>query len=206
MLARSNEVATLGLLKPLDVGSARHTAIHHPYTSSFVASFLHGTNDLFNRCDIDTVAVEYFVANGHALPSDDQRDANLLAVGSMVTTVASLRDSNPVGLPLEVRACHIVQHQIIVEPEELSQMLLEMFLQRVLVRQQRVQSSIEAVVIDLGVSNPEQVFESCLSVPVLGNVQFTAGLAQPSNHQDCRHRCPRHFFAPSRHLLLTEVI
>jgi hypothetical protein len=52
------------------------------------------------------------------------------------------------GLPLKIRARHVVKQKLVVEPEQLAQAPLEMPLQRPLVRQQPIERAVQTIVVD----------------------------------------------------------
>ena len=67
----------------------------------------------------------------------------------MVARIAPLRLRVLLRLTFKVRAGHVIQQQIGVQLEQLSQLLLQVFLQRRLVRQQSIQRPVQAVLVDL---------------------------------------------------------
>ena len=81
-----------------------------------------------------------------------------------------------------------------------------MFLQRPLVRQQPVERPVQTVVVDPLHRHAQEIRQRRPPVPILGDVQLARWLAQPRNHQDRRHRRPRHPLTTRRHLLDTKPI
>ena len=126
---------TLRALKKRDGLGARHAAVHHPDAARLAVAPLHGADDLLHRRHVGAVAGEYLVAQRNALARHHQPDAHLLAVTPMVAAVAALGERIGGGLSLEIRARHVVEQKLVVEPEQLAQAPLEMPLQRPLVRQ-----------------------------------------------------------------------
>jgi len=66
------------------------------------------------------------------------------------------------------------------------------------VPEEPIEGAIEAVVVDQGRRQGEEVFERRAAVPRLRDVQFTRRLAQPREPEHSRHRGPRHLFAACR--------
>ena len=118
----------------------------------------------------------------------------------MVAAVAAPGEWIGRGLSFEVGAGHVVEQQLVVEREQLAQAPLEMLLQTPLVRQQPVERPVQTVVVDPLHRHPREIRQRRPPVPILGNVQLARRLAQPRNHQDRRHRRPRHLLATRRHL------
>ena len=111
-------------MQPGDVLLAHHPAIHYPDPTRQAEALLHDAHNFLDGRDIHPVAVKDLVGKRHALSSHHHRDAHLLAVRPMVTTVAALRLGIPLREPLEERARDIVEKKVIVEVEELAQTLL----------------------------------------------------------------------------------
>lgn len=97
------------MLSPLD-----HAAIHYPDAIAFAVTAFHGSDNVFDSCDISRVSCENFVAEWHSTARDHQSDANLLAVAALIPGIASLRQRK-IGSTLEVRARHVVQQQVVFE-------------------------------------------------------------------------------------------
>jgi len=76
------------------------------------------------------------------------------------------------GEPLEVGAGHVVEDQVVVQLKQFPQAVLEMGLQRFLVRQQRVEAAVEPVIVDLVRRHAQQVRQGRPLVGVLRDVQF----------------------------------
>ncbi len=123
-LRRADQVAPPGLLQPRDVLGAHHAAVHDPDALGQAVARLHRLDDLFDRRDVGAVPGEDLVAQRHPLAGHHQRDADLLAVGPVVAAVAARRQRVPLGQPLEVRARHVVEQQVVLQGEELAEPLL----------------------------------------------------------------------------------
>jgi hypothetical protein len=165
--------------------------VHHPHPVRPSEARLHARDDLLDRGHIGGVAGEDLVAKGHAFARDYQGNVHLHAIGPVITRVAALGNLR-VGHALEVGAGHIVEQQIVVELEQLSEALDQVLLDRLLVRQQPVQRSVQPLLVEALGSDTEQVFERCGAVPALGHVQLAAGLAQSADHQNGNHIGPAH--------------
>ena len=64
--------------------------------------------------------------------------------------------------------------------------------------QQRVQRTVQAIVVDLLLGHAQQITHRRLPREVLSNRKFARRLAQPGNHQHQRHHAPGNVFAPRR--------
>ena len=95
----------------------------------------------------------------------------------MVAAVAAAGERVALGLTLEVCARHVVQQQLIVKLEQRSQALLEMYLQRSLMRQQTVESTVQPIVVNALRRHAQEVVQRRAAVPILGNVQLAGRLA-----------------------------
>ena len=78
--------------------------------------------------------------------------------------------------------------------------------ERVLMGQEPVQRAIEPVVIDLGLGQSQQIVQRRAPEPVLGDVQFTGGFAEPRDHQHRRHQAPGDVFTPSGQSRLQPLV
>ena len=118
-----------------------------------------------------------------------------LQSGPMVARVAALGQRIGLGLALEIRAGHVVQQQVVLQAEQLAQPILQKDLQRLLVRQQRVQGPIETLLVDLLRRNAQQIGQGALGVEMLGDVQFARRIAEATEDQHQGHQRPRNLFA-----------
>jgi hypothetical protein len=84
-----------------------------------VAGF-HRVDDGLHRAAVVGVAGEYLVAQREAVEGHHQGDADLLAVGAMVTAVAAAGQHVALGLAFEVGAGHVVQQHLVVDREQLA--------------------------------------------------------------------------------------
>ena len=140
------------------------------------------------------------------VPRHHQRDAHLLAVSPMVAAVAAPGQPIAVGLALEVRARHVIQQQVVVELEQLSQALLRWVSSARLCGSRRSSARYSRSSLIRSAGTPEKILQRRAPIPVLGDVQLARRLAQSRNHQDRRHRRPRHPLASFDQTHLAETI
>jgi hypothetical protein len=121
-------------LQPRHGLGAGHAAVHHPDAARLTVAALHRVDDLLDRGDVVTIAGEHLVAQRDALARHHQPDADLFAVGPMVTTVAAPGEWMRRRFALKVGACHVVEQQFVIQRKEFAQPLLQMPFERRLVR------------------------------------------------------------------------
>ena len=138
-LGRPDHILSLALLKPFDVVGADHPAVHRPDPIGFAVALLHRLYDFFDGSHVDAVSLEDFVTNGETLSRDDQAHADLLAVRALVTAVSTFREGVSVGLAFEVRGGDIVEQEVVVEVEKVSEAVLQMNLELLFVLEQFVE-------------------------------------------------------------------
>ena len=118
-LGRADDVAPPGLAQPRQVRaldmprSAIHTRPTTPWRASMLSTMV---------CTVAVVGVagEHLVAQREAIEGNHQADANLLAVGPVIASVAALRQRVGLRLAFEVGAGHIVQQHLVVDGEQLA--------------------------------------------------------------------------------------
>src|SRR5208282_1989546 len=93
-----------------------------------------------------------------------------------------------------------------IEIEQFAKLFLQEFLERFLLWQQRVQRSVQTIIIDFLVRYTEQVRQRAGLVEVLGQVQFAGRFTQPAENQNHGHCRPRNFLASIRQSLFQEAI
>ena len=203
---RADQIAAFAFAEPVEDLFTHHAPVHHPDPLRLAVACLHRLHDLLDRGHVVAVAGEHLVADREAFPAHDQPDADLLAIRAMIAAVASLRLRVAFRLALEVGRRHVVEHQVVVEVEERAEAVLEVFLQRLLVRQELVQPLVEPGVMDARGCNPDQVLEGRVLVPVLRDVELAGGLAEPRQDQDARDQRPGNDLAPGAQMLLAEIV
>jgi hypothetical protein len=125
----------------------------------------------------NAISVEHFVPERDAFARDDERDAHLFAVRPVVSAVPALRHRIAERLPLEVRAGHVVEEQVVRDRKQLAESLLEVHLKRTLVWQEMIECAVQAVIVDAIGTHAEQVVERRLPIPILRDVQLTRWFA-----------------------------
>ena len=124
----------------------------------------------------------------------------------MIAAVAALRQRVLLRLPLEVRARHVVEEQVVVEGEQFPQAADQVLLERGLVRQQAIQGAIAPVVGHQRGRHRQQIVERSPAIPVFGEMQLTGGLAQAGEDENRRHGRPRDLLAAARLQALTDLV
>ena len=88
----------------------------------------------------------------------------------MIARIAALGLRILLRLTLEVGAGHVGQQQIVVQLEQLSELFLQVLFQRGLVRQQRIQRTVQTILVDLLGRYTQQLRQSAGSVKPLCQV------------------------------------
>ena len=83
--------------------------------------------------ELDLEAIAHLVSERKTISSDDQSNADLLAVGAHIATVAPLRLWIGFGFSLEVGRGDVVQEQVVVHREQPTDPVLDMGFERALV-------------------------------------------------------------------------
>jgi hypothetical protein len=175
------------------------TRVRHPVAP------LDERHDLFHRLHVGAVAREDFISQRHPFPADHQGNADLLAVWAAVAGVPALRLRVLLGGPLEVGARHVVEQEVVLQPEEFSQALFEVLLQDRFGRQELVEGAIETVIVDFRRGHAQQLGERGAFITLLGERQLAARFAEPSQNQDQRHQRPRARFTAMQDRLVQEL-
>ncbi len=124
----------------------------------------------------------------------------------MVAAVAAPGQRIGGGFALEISTGDVVEQQVVIERKQLAQALLQMRLERLLVRQQLVERAVQAVIVYPLLRHAEQIRQRRAAIPILGNVQLARRLAQSRDHQDRCHYRPRHTLASFGHPRGTEPV
>ncbi len=131
---------------------------------------------------------------------------HLLAVRPAIAAVPAPGQRVAFSQPLEVRRRHVVQQQVVVDLEQLPEPGSDVPLHGILVRQDLVQRPVQSLLVDLVHRHPEQVVQRRLAVPVLRDMQLARRLREPGQHQDRRHRRPRHLLPTGLDQLLEQHV
>ncbi|MFN8625276.1 MAG: hypothetical protein U0587_04740 [Candidatus Binatia bacterium] len=86
--------------------------------------------------------------------------------------------------PLEVRARHVIQQQVVVDRKQLPQAVAQVVLDVGLVPDQMVEQAVQAILVDPLGCDAEEVLEGRALVPTLGHVELARRFAQARDHQD----------------------
>ena len=156
-LRRADDIAPASLAQPRQIVGAGHAAIGDPDPPQHAMPGLHGGYDRLQGSRVVGIAGEYFVAQGKAVEGHDQRDAYLLAVGAMITGIAALRLRIGRGLALKIRARHVVEQHLVLDRKQLSAALRQMRFELGLVAEQMVEPAIEPILVDLLVTELQQI-------------------------------------------------
>jgi hypothetical protein len=116
------------------------------------------------------------------------------------------RSNTQIRRAFHIRASEIVKQHVELGSEQLAVSLLEVLLQLRLVRQNPIQTAVQARVVDLAVCDPQEVVQRRRWIPALFNRQFAAWRTQPVDCQKRRHTRPRHIGSTVIHRVLEEAI
>lgn len=152
-----------------------------------------------------SVAGEHLVAEWKPVEADHPRDADLLAVGSVVARIAALGQRIRLGLAFEIGTGHVVEQHVVLDGAQFAAAPRQMRLERGLVPQQVVERAVQPVLVDLGGVELHQVGQRRAAVPILADVQFARWLAQPGRHQHRGHLRPRHALLAHRQQPLAQI-
>lgn len=197
-LRRADDVAPACLAQPRQVLAAGHTAVGDPDAPQHAMPGLHGGHDRLQSSRIVGVASEHLIAQGEAVERHHKGNAHLRAVGTMIARIAALRLRVRFRLAFKIGARDIVEQHVVLDREQLAAPLGQMRLHRRLVREQAIKPAIEPILVDLLIAELQQIAKRRAAIPVLGDVQLAAWLAQSSRHQHRRHLRPRDAFPAHR--------
>ena len=116
------------------------------------------------------IAGEHLVDQWKAVEGHDQRDAHLLAVGTMIARIAAPGLRIGLRLALKERTRHVVEQHLVLDCKQLSTALRQMRFELRLVCKQMIEAAVETILADLLISELQQIAQRCATVPVLGNV------------------------------------
>jgi hypothetical protein len=119
-LRRADDVAPAGVAQPREILGARHAAIGDPHPSHHAMAGLHGGHDRLQGPRVVGVAGEHLVAQRKTVEGHDQRDAHLLAVGTMIARIAAPGLRVGFCLALEIGAGDVVEQHFVVDREQLA--------------------------------------------------------------------------------------
>ena len=147
-LGRTDQVAGAARAQPLQIGFADQTPIQHPQASRLSILLLHQTHDLLKRGDIVAVAGEHFIGDRQPFGRNHQSNAHLFAIRPVIATVAAGRFEIFLRQSFDVGAGDIVEQELEANAKPVPIARQQMFAERILLRQQCVQSAIKPGVVD----------------------------------------------------------
>jgi hypothetical protein len=103
------------------------------------------------------IAGEHLVAQWKAVEGHDQRDAHLLAVGTMIARIPAPGLRIGLRLALEIRARDVVEQHFVLDCEQLAAALRQMRFERGLVRKQAIETAIQPILVDLLIAELKQI-------------------------------------------------
>ena len=185
---------------------ADHAAIHDPDATALAETLFDVGDDRLDGLQILLVAGEGFVRQRKAFARHHQGQHDLLAIAALVARVAA--SGHFVGLhqALEVTAGEIVEQEFVIELEQLTEMLFQIVLDAELTSDQAVESAIETILGDDGVGDAEQIFESGRGVPMFGEGEFAARLAEPIDDFDGDDVGGPHRLLSLRHMAVDDRV
>ena len=124
----------------------------------------------------------------------------------MIAGVTALGLRVAFRLTLEIRARHVVEQHFVLDREQLAAALRQMRFEGLLVREQMIETAIEAVLVDLLVAKLQQIAKRRAAIPILGNVQLARRLAEPRRNQHGRHLRPADALLARRKQLLAQIL
>src|SRR5215471_18854817 len=180
---RADDVAPAGVAQPGQIFRAGHAAVADPDATERAMPLLHGGHDRLQCARIVGIAGEHLIAQREAIKRYHERNAHLLAVGTVIAGIAALRLRIAVYLALKKRTRDVVEQNLVLDREQLAATLRQMRLQRSFMPEQMIKGAIQAILVDLRLSELQQVTQRGAAIPVLGDVQLAGWLAQPGGHQ-----------------------
>ena len=135
-----------------------------------------------------------------------QPDTHLRAVAPRVPGIAPLRDLTALRVAFEVGARDVIEQQVTLQLEKLTEPLFEMRFNCLLVRQKPVERGIEPIGRYLLGSHAEQILERSPAISLLFDVQFARRFAEPGDRQDRGYGAPRHILPALRKKLCQQPI
>ena len=152
------------------------------------------------------VAGEHFIAERKAVKGHHQRDADLLAVGAVIAGITALGLRIGFRQALKIRARHVIEQHFVLDREQLAAALRQVCFESGLVREQMIEPTIETILVDLRITQLQQIAERRAAIPILGDVQLARWFAEPRRHQHRRHLRPGDALLAGRKQLRAEIL
>src|SRR3979411_71241 len=153
-----------------------------------------------------SIAGKHFVTQREAIEGHHERDAHLLAVGTMITRIAALRLWVRRGLALKICARHIIEQHLVLDCKQFSAALRQMRLKIGFGRQQMIETAIKAILVDLLVAELQQIAKRRAAIPIFRNVQLARWLTKPRRDQHSCHLRPRDALLADRQQSLAQIL
>ena len=102
----------------------------------------------------------------------------------MITRVPTLRQRVRCGLTLKICTRNVVEQNLVLDRKQLPRAPRQVRFQRYLVHHELVESAIKTILVDLVISELQQIGKRRAPEPILGNVQFARWLTQPCCYQN----------------------
>jgi hypothetical protein len=184
----------------------RDTAVHDPNALGLAILLFDLGEEVLQRGLVAGVARQDLVGQGKALRGHDQGDDNLDAIGALVTTVAVLAFAVLRRLAFEIGAGQIVEQHIEADIEQHPPALLQRGEQRLVVRQQLVQTAIKGLALGDGEVLAEQISHGAAIEPIAVQSPLAARINEPIGDQGFQHVQPARPLATRGQMRLPESI
>ena len=124
----------------------------------------------------------------------------------MIAGIATLRLRIGLRLALKERTRHVVEQHLVLDCKQFSTALRQMRFEGGLVSEQMIESAVETILVDLLITELQQIAQRCATVPVLGNVQLARRRAEPRRNQNRRHLGPCNALLSNRQQPLAQIL
>jgi hypothetical protein len=184
MAARGEQITAAFFAEESEGVLVDHAAIHDPDALAFAETGFDGGDDVANGLEIAGVAGEGLMGQRKAVTRDDQSDNDLLTIAAVIAGIAALGEIVVFGKTFKISAGEIVEQQFVVELEQSAELCFEIVLDGDLGSPQAVEGAIKSVLGDEGVGDAEQFLQGGGSIPMLGQGEFAARLAEAIDDLD----------------------
>src|SRR5271154_6082506 len=204
--ACGQQITPAGLAEKGERILADHAAVHDPDAVGFAEAGLDVVDDGLDGLQVLGVAGPGAMGQGKTLAAEDQGEHDLLAIAAMVAGIAALGHVVVLGQAFEIGAGQVVEQQIVIELEESAELLLQVGFDVVLSLEELVERVIQTILGDGGVGHAEQVFQSGTGIPMLGQGELAARLAQAIDDFDGDDVGGRHGLFARRHMATDDGV
>ena len=196
---RADDVTAVTLAQHLQIRLADHAAVEHPDALTAAVLLLHRIDDGLERFRIVAIALENFVAQRQSVLGDDQTDAHLRTIGSMIARMAALGHRIGHALAFEIRTRDIVDQKLLIRPKQLADAATEVLFQFFLEGRQFVHADIQTIGVHFLDRHAQKVVQGRAAIPRRLDVMLAPRPAKPRDRQNRRDERPSHVLAPPRH-------